>query len=350
MGNHDHSAWMTTVQRDIPLERRPFAAIASRFDMTEDDVIARIQSLFDEGKARRIGGVFDVRGVGYRSALCAATVPESELEQQAAALTPEPGMTHCYQRGWPDALGRGLPEAPPEGIPNLWFTLSAEGDGFDAKTAAIRESLAPAPFFVMPAVRHFKIDVVFDVGQGKAEREEPPEEGELRARRAAATVAPISFSEADRALVRAMQGLIPLVPAPYDEIATSLGRDPEDILDSLRNWKEAGVLRRVGVILRHRKLGFSANGMCVWHAAPDAVEAAGRTLAGFRDVTHCYEREEIPGFPYNLFAMIHAGSYEEALAKFHKLSEAAGLDDGGVLFSLREFKKTSPRYFCERVG
>ncbi len=365
MTDETHNAWLRTVQRDIPLERRPFAAIGSRFDMTEDAVIAKLQLLFDEGKARRIGGVFDVRGVGYRSALCAATVPDAELEKQAATLIPEPGMTHCYQRGWPEALGADAPEKPPSGIPNLWFTLSAQSDAFDSKTAAIRERLAPAPIFVMPAVRHFKIDVVFDVGgsapsspkvgaalqsctTGKVSSGEPiySESSTLAALENSYAVPP-TFSEADRALIRALQGRIPLTHAPYDEIAESLGREPEEVLACLRSWKQVGVLRRVGVILRHRKLGFSANGMCVWYAAPDVIEAAGRTLAEFRDITHCYEREVIPGFPYNLFAMIHAVRYESALERFHVLSDAAGLSEGCVLFSLREFKKTSPRYFCE---
>ncbi|MBT3192359.1 MAG: Lrp/AsnC family transcriptional regulator, partial [Verrucomicrobia bacterium] len=138
-------------------------------------------------------------------------------------------------------------------------------------------------------------------------------------------------------------------PAPYDAIAESLGRDPDDLLECLREWKRGSVLRRVGVILRHREMGFNANGMCVWNAPPELVEEAGRTLAGFRDVTHCYQRDVIPGFPYNLFAMIHADRYESALEKFQGLSQAIGLSNGRVLFSLREFKKTSPRYFCEDV-
>jgi siroheme decarboxylase len=355
MNQDSYNAWLTMVQRDIPLDRRPFAVIGDRFGMSEGEVISKLQSLFDEGKARRVGGVFDVRGVGYRSALCAATVPEADLERHAAALFPQPGMTHCYQRGWPEALGSDLPEQPPEGIPNLWFTLSAQGPAFDVTTAAIRADLAPAPFFVMPAVRHFKIDVVFETGGGASDvagASSTPSvtaAADLSSRRhkVIGEGGARTLSEGDKALIRAMQGLISLVPAPYDEIAEGLGRDLDDVIDCLREWKEAGVLRRVGVILRHRKMGFSANGMCVWYAPPERVAQAGKTLAGFRDVTHCYEREVIPGFPYNLFAMTHAGSYESALEKFKVLSQAAGLTNGRVLFSLREFKKTSPRYFCE---
>jgi len=342
MTTQSDSTWMTTIQRDIPLERRPFAAIGSRVDLSEEDVIAKIQCLFDTGTARRIGGVFDVRGVGYRSALCGATVPLDKLEAAAAAITPEPGMTHCYQRGWPEELAADLPEAPPTGIPNLWFTLAAQGERFEATVDSIRERLAPAPLFVMPAVRHFKIDVVFQTGDIQ---DTPASETTRQATRIEPKTA--TFNEADKALVRAMQGLIPLVPSPYDDIARELGRDPDEILECLRAWKQDGVLRRVGVILRHRKMGFSANGMCVWQAGAEIVEEAGKTLAGFREVTHCYQREAIEGFPFNLFAMTHAGAYEAALARYHELSEAAGLEPGCVLFSLKEFKKTSPRYFCE---
>ena len=346
------------IQRSIPLERRPFAAIGSHFGISEDAVIAKIQALFDSGTARRMGGVFDVRGVGYRSALCGAAVPLDSLEAAAAAITPEPGMTHCYQRGWPEELGRDLPEAPPTGIPNLWFTLAAQGERFETTVASIRKRLAPASLFVMPAVRHFKIDVVFETGEADQRahvvgRASPVLRGACAADAAAQALRsrgeprPTLFSEADKALVRAMQGLIPLVPSPYDDIADELGRDPDEVLECLRAWKRAGVLRRVGVILRHRKMGFRANGMCVWQAGPAIVEKAGNTLAGFRAVTHCYQREAIEGFPFNLFAMTHSGAYEEALARYHELSEAAGLETGCVLFSLREFKKTSPRYFCE---
>ena len=351
-------SWLTTVQRDIPLERHPFAVIGEHFGMSESEVLKKLQTLFDEGKARRIGGVFDVRGVGYRSALCAATVPEAELEVKAALLIPRPGLTHCYQRGWPAQLSRDMPEAPPVDIPNLWFTLAAQGNAFDATVASIREDLAPCPVFIMSAVRHFKIDVVFDVGGGTSAGNQVgrvlPTSCFIGTNAARPEESPYPspekhplFSERDRALIRAMQGLIPRTPCPYDEIAKSLGRDPDDVLECLRGWKAAGVLRRVGVILYHRKMGLRANGMCVWHASPDVVEKAGKTLASFPHVTHCYEREVMPGFPYNLFAMIHADSYESAFERFHALSQAADLSDGCVLFSLREFKKTSPRYFCE---
>jgi DNA-binding Lrp family transcriptional regulator len=345
MSASSESAWLTAVQRDIPLVRKPFAEIGQRFDMSEDQVMSKIKALFDEGKARRVGAVFDVRGVGYQSALCAARIPEAELEQRTAELILQPGMTHCYQRGWPADQDLNIPEAPPADLPSLWFTIAAPHSLFDAKIVELRSLLSPAPLYVLPAIRHFKIDVVFQTDalnqQSASEVAETPKRPDVD------TYLSKTFTAADHALVRAMQGLISLTPCPYDEIAETLGRAPDEMLETLRVWKAAGVLRRVGVILRHRKVGFSANGMCVWRATPEDIEAAGETLAGFRAVTHCYEREMIPGFPYNLFAMIHAGSYDAALEQYRVLSKATGLREGCVLFSVREFKKTSPRYFCE---
>jgi DNA-binding Lrp family transcriptional regulator len=344
----DKGAWLTAVQRDIPLVRHPFADLGERFGMSESETIDALGELFESGKARRMGGVFDVAGLGYRSALCAAVVAPDALEQVAARLVGHPGMTHCYQRGWPSDLDVSLPEAPPDEIPNLWFTISAMSDRFAATIDELRSQLAPWALFVLPANRRFKIDVVFDTGSGGDAR---APDVRRHSRTSVREGEPASvFSEEDRALVRAMQGQIPLVPAPYDEIARELGRAPEEVLETLRGWLAGGVLRRVGVILRHRKLGFRANGMCFWNAPLDEVETAGNTLASFREVTHCYERDLTEGFPYNLFAMIHADSYELALGQFHTLAQASSLPGGSVLFSLREFKKTSPRYFCEGMS
>jgi hypothetical protein len=64
-------------------------------------------------------------------------------------------------------------------------------------------------------------------------------------------------------------------------------------------------------------------------------------------VTHCYQRLTPPAFPYNLFAMIHADSVDQARETFVRIGKQAGLGDGRMLVSVQEFKKSSPRFFCE---
>ena len=85
--------------------------------------------------------------------------------------------------------------------------------------------------------------------------------------------------------------------------------------------------------------------MCCWRIEGDTTEA-GRALAACDEVTHCYERPEAPGFPFNLFAMIHARSPEEATAAFARLEAACGLSYGTMLISTREYKKTSMTFFA----
>jgi DNA-binding Lrp family transcriptional regulator len=343
----DHAELLVSLQRGIPLKRRPFAVLGESIGLSEMEVLTTLRTLFEEKRARRFGAVFDVRRLGYLSALCAVDLPAEKIESCAAALKPYVGITHCYERGWPSELPAGGPGGG-DGVhvPNLWFTLARLDGLFQKELAEIEQILAPNRLLVLPAIRRFKIDVVFD--PSRRNRAEifpganvtwPDQDG--------AELKFSDFSDQDKAIVRAMQGNLPITGAPFDEAATDLGMAPEDLVRKLQEWSRNGVLRRVGVILRHRNMGFKANGMCVWKANREHVLEAGRTLASFPQVTHCYQRPRDPDFDFDLYAMIHTASWPTTIELFERLQRKAGLEDGRVLCSLREFKKTSPKYFCE---
>ncbi|NQU38415.1 MAG: hypothetical protein HQ523_00510 [Lentisphaerae bacterium] len=345
----DDNGLLLALQRGIPLDRRPFAALGATCGLSEAEVLTRLQSLFDDKIARRFGAVFDVRRLGYRSALCAVDVPPSELAARAEAMLPYTGITHCYERGWPSELPPGTPGfGGGAKVPSLWFTLARLEDLFDRELAEIEAIMAPYRVLVLPAIRRFKIDVVFDpMSRDRAEmrpqKEPEPRQGD-------GTESDLSFgdfSPRDKALVRALQGNLPLNVAPFDEIARVAGCDPDALLTLLRHWSDRGVLRRVGVILHHRTVGFKANAMCVWKVDPDQALSAGHVLASFPQVTHCYQRPRDPAFDYDLYAMIHTATWPTTIKLFEELSQAAELKSGRLLCSIHEFKKTSPRYFCE---
>ena len=71
----------------------------------------------------------------------------------------------------------------------------------------------------------------------------------------------------------------------------------------------------------------------------------GEKLASFTEVSHAYERPSFEGWPYHLFTMIHGQTEQEVRDIARRMSEAVGIDDYDVLFSIREFKKTSMQYF-----
>ncbi len=153
------------------------------------------------------------------------------------------------------------------------------------------------------------------------------------------------FEETDKSLIRSLQGDIPLIERPFKEIAEKIGISEKEVIERGKTFLEKGYMRRFGATLRHRQAGFSANGMGVWIVPEEDRERIGGIMATFKEVTHCYERPSFEGWPYNLFTMIHGNSREECFEIAEKISEATGIKDYDMLFSSREFKKTSMKYF-----
>ena len=334
------------LQKGLPLAARPFAELGQAVGWTEEQVVGFVENLFRSGTARRLGAVFDARRLGYRSVLCAiATRDPRRLPELANILAPHPGITHCYERGWPNELDPRSAGGPgPDKLPDLWFTLSALRSTFDSAVHELQERAAPDEVLLFPARQRFKIEVVFDpASQHRTARcpaaagvPDPEEPGEPAAE---------PQTEAQRQIVRLLQGNVPVKADFFAETARQMAMSVDHLLEQLRQWQAAGVLRRIGVILRHQHIGFTANAMCVWSVAPARVAAAGRALAAFAEVTHCYERATTAAFGYNLFAMIHTAAWTDTQRLFVRLSDEAGLTNGRMLCSLREFKKSSMVFF-----
>jgi len=312
---------LVILQQGLPLVSRPFSEIGKGLGLSEAAVLERVRSLFETGIARRFGAVFESRNLGYLSTLCAADVPAAELEAAASRIAPHPGITHCYER---------------EGYPNLWFTMTAPAEALEQELGRASAALGPYEVLNLPALKKFKIEAVFgrqeQGGTSKAREGSAPQGG---------------LPEWERKVVRRLQASIEVSEDPFGMLAEDLGMKSAELLELLKRWEKEGVIRRIGLILRHRQLGFSANSMCVWKVQADRIREAGEILARSQHVTHCYERPSFAAFPYNLYAMIHAKSREEAIRIFEQLGVDAGLSDGRMLWSVREFKKSSPVFFCE---
>jgi DNA-binding Lrp family transcriptional regulator len=151
------------------------------------------------------------------------------------------------------------------------------------------------------------------------------------------------MDEIDIRLLKSTQEGIPIVPEPFLEIAKELGIPEDEVLRRLETLIKQGVIRRFGASIGHRSIGITANAMCTWNVPDELVEKVGAIMAGFPEVTHCYERPRFPGWKYNLFTMIHAYTREECETIANEISIATGIKDYSILFSEREFKKTGVR-------
>lgn len=151
----------------------------------------------------------------------------------------------------------------------------------------------------------------------------------------------------DKRILTALQGDFDDSPEPYASIAEDLNVHEGEVIARIRRMLDLGVIRRIGAMIRHIEAGIGFNGMVVWTVEPERIEEVGNILAGFPEVTHCYER---PPFGENagvLFTMVHASSKEACLDTIRKMSERAGVAKYEILFSERELKKTSMIYFDE---
>ncbi len=150
----------------------------------------------------------------------------------------------------------------------------------------------------------------------------------------------------DRALIRATQAGLALVPRPYHALAERLGIGADEVMARLRRMQAAGVIRRIGAVPNHYRLGYRANGMSVWDVPDAQVAEAGSLLAESGLVSHCYERpRHRPLWPYNLFAMVHGRTHREVEDKIARLRALLGgrVRAWDVLYSTRILKKTGLR-------
>lgn len=231
---------------------------------------------------------------------------------------------------------------------------------------AIRAKLAGAGYemLLLPAIRRFKVDVVFSE-ETRSEEEKTefssnlanfsnypektwglsPEKGSLAPSFGGDCPQNWRPNAVEIRIGSVLQGDTEIRGDYWAGVAERAQVKEWELLSTVELWRRAGRLKRVGLLLSHRNAGWKANGMCCWLVDGDRTVEAGRALAAMPEVTHCYERPLAPSFGYNLFAMVHSMTVEGAHGTFERISRLAGLEGGTMLLSVSEYKKTSLRFF-----
>lgn len=320
---------LTRLQWDFPLCPDPYEALAHQLGASRAEVYGAVLRLRATGVIRRIGGSFVPRQLGYVSVLVACRVVPERLVAVAEHAATFPNITHNYER---------------DSAYNLWFTVIAEGQArLEAILEDIRGCAGVIALHPLPALKTFKIRVQFDL-------EQPATAGGQRQRQASSsqaapsTAPALAITDTDRRLIPRCCGDIGEADRPFQAIADELQMAEAEVLQRLQTYKDTGALRRFGAILRHQAAGFTANGMSGWNVPTGDVERVAALIAACPEVSHCYERPPLPDWPYNLYGMIHGASREACVATATRLALASGVADYQILFSLREFKKSSMVY------
>ncbi|MCW8935674.1 MAG: AsnC family protein [Gammaproteobacteria bacterium] len=151
----------------------------------------------------------------------------------------------------------------------------------------------------------------------------------------------------ERSLISVLQKGLPLVSHPYAEIAKQINSSEDEVLNYIKLMQEKGDIKRFGLVVRHRKLGYKSNAMVVWDITEEKVDALGECFGRFDFVTLSYRRpRHLPDWPYNLFCMIHGKDRDDVkrnLELMIKSCDVAGVNHE-ILFSTRCFKQRGAIY------
>lgn len=152
--------------------------------------------------------------------------------------------------------------------------------------------------------------------------------------------------ETDFKIIRATQAGLPLTSQPYHDLAGRLGLTAGDVMARMNAMLEHGIIRRIGAVPNHYKLGYRFNGMTVWDVPDEHIDKLGGRIGRLAFVSHCYHRpRHLPLWPYNLFAMVHGKSQDEVDRQIKVIAGLLGEDNRGcdVLYSTKILKKTGFR-------
>ena len=155
------------------------------------------------------------------------------------------------------------------------------------------------------------------------------------------------LGEEDRPLIRLLSLDLGGSAAPYAELAVQLGWSEERVIERIREFFDLGVIRRMAGVLVHQKSGYTANAMIVWKIEPSRLDEIGEAFGKLSFVSHCYFRPGVPGWPYNLYTMVHAHGSEELEEMVESMAVISGGAEREALASLKELKKSSLEYFPE---
>lgn len=327
---------LDTLQTSVPLVPRPFEALGLKLGVSEEEVLSRTQRLKEQGIIRQIGPIFSSRRLGYRSTLVAFRVAPDRLDDVASVISAHPGVSHNYSRNHRY---------------NLWFTLTLPPDrDMEQEIAELAAAGDVDDYLNLPSQRLFKLGVHFDMS-GDSEDTAEDETGPLRSSSEGGAHGRRSDGELtdfQRDVVRVLQGDLALTKRPFTGRAEELAVPEERLLEVARDLDERGIMRRFSAVLKHRRAGYTVNGMGCWVVPEDRIAEAGQAAAGFSAVSHCYERPAYPPhWPYNLFTMVHGQSREEVEDIVARIHDRIGPLEHTILYSHKEYKKKRVRYFVD---
>ncbi len=310
-------------QGGLPLCEQPFVRIATELKVDEARIITTIASLLESKTLSRFGPLYDAAKLGGAFTLAALQVPEDRYDAVSAQVNQFTEVAHNYRRD--HAL-------------NMWFVVASDHAKHIQSTLQAIEATTRLKVYDFPKVQEFYVGLWLQLdAQGKVSTQPVPNKTQA---------IPYQADPLDRPIIKATQAGLALTSRPYDVIAKQLETPIDIVLMRLEHMLSAGVIRRIGLVPNHYKLGLHGNGMSVWDVPETMISELGHAVGALGFVSHAYQRpRHLPLWPYNLFAMVHGENRDQVREKVTLISQLLGehCQQHDVLFSSAILKKTGLR-------
>ena len=308
-----------SLQEGLSVCQEPYADLSKKLDSDEQTILREVMELKRDGVIRRICAMINTLALGRAGTLIAAHISEDNLKEIVGAINSLEGVSHNYLR---------------KHYYNLWFTLQAESPEQIEIAVSKLSARFGIEFHSLPVKRVFKLDVRFDAegeGQYFGNVEHVPSNE------------PVQLNENEKRILSKLQEDLEITSRPFDFLCGE-GLEIEKVLQIIQELIDKGVIRRVAAAVNHHKLGFAANVMFCSEVDEAGIAEAGEALARFGAVSHCYERQTIANWPYNLYAMMHGRSMGEIQRVISRFNESEGIVSFQLLPTEEELKKKPVKY------
>jgi DNA-binding Lrp family transcriptional regulator len=307
------------LQEGLPICQKPYADLAQFMGIDEKTILQETKELKEAGLIRRICALINYRALGLTGTLVAAHIPQENIQEVIEAVNSLENVSHNYLR---------------EHYYNLWFTLQDKSREQIEVTLSNLSGRFGIDFYSLPVERVFKLDVRFDAeGEGQLAGDiEQIQDSEI-----------VELNKNEKQILSKLEDDLDVISEPFDFLSSE-GLKTDEVLRIIQGLIDKGVIRRIAAVVDHRKLGFVANILFCSKVPADKIIEAGKALARFGMVSHCYQRKPIEKWPYNLYAMMHGRSIGEIQHLINRFTETQRIDSFELLPTAAELKKQPVRH------
>lgn len=317
--------FINNFQGNFPLCEHPFEAVAEQLNCSEEKLIETVSRLKEQRLLTRFGPLYDAARLGGGLTLAAIAVPEDKYELITEQVNSYPEVAHNYRR---------------DHELNMWFVLATETPVELVQVLSSIEEKTGLAVYNFPKQQEFYIGLWLHLSEDGNHSTVPvPDQTTENADT-------YQLDELDRKLISVTQTGLDIGHSPYQTVADTLGITQEEVLGRLTQLLSCGIIRRIGAVPNHYKLGLTANGMTVWDVDDKQVSTLGNLIGQLDFVSHCYQRpRHLPMWRYNLFAMVHGSNKSEVEKKVKQIEALLGnkCNAHDTLFSSAILKKTGLR-------